>query len=95
MTPQMRPKTLARQICFLENYLMFPTVTGAAARANVLLGTIYKWRRASPAFKSAFERIAAQHARRRDVKRSIRCLGHLPVLKTDLPIKSITWAESP
>jgi len=95
MTSRNRPKTIARQERFLENYLMAPSVTLAAARADVPLGTVYKWRRANAAFKAAFDRIAAEHGRRRDVKKFIRCLRHLPVLKSDLPIKSITWAPSP
>lgn len=95
MTPQDRPKTAALQACFLENYLITPSVTRSAAQADVPLGTIYNWRRANPAFKAAFDRIAAEHGRRRDVKKFIRCLGHFTVLKSDLPIKSITWASSP
>lgn len=95
MTPQNRPKTVARQARFLEKYLMIPSVTRAAARADVPPITVYKWRHANPCFKATFDRIAAQHARRRDVKRFIRCLGHLPVLQSDLPIKSIAWAPSP
>jgi hypothetical protein len=53
------------------------------------------WRHVNAEFKAAFDGIASEHARRRDVKRIIRCLGHLPVLHSDLPIKSIAWAPSP
>ncbi len=95
MPLQNRPKTLARQARFLEEYLKTPSVTRAAARAELRPGTIYKWRQANAEFKATADRIAAQHARRRDVKRFIRCLGHLPVLQSDLPIKSIAWAPSP
>ena len=95
MTGQTRPKTLARQARFLEKYLVSRTVTLAAARADLTTVTVYKWRRENPEFKATFDRIAAEHARRRDVKRYIRRLGHLPVLEWDLPIKSITWAPSP
>lgn len=95
MTGQTRPKTLARQARFLEKYLVTPTVTRAAARADLAPVTVYKWRHANPEFKAAFDRIAAQHARRRDAKRYIRRLGRLPVLEWDLPIKSIAWAPSP
>ncbi len=94
MTVQNRPKTLARQARFLEKYLVTPSVTLAAARADLAPVTIYKWRHANPEFKATFDRIAAEHARRRDVKRYIRRLGHLPVLAWDLPIKSIAWAPS-
>ena len=95
MTPHNRPKTVARQMCFLEKYLMTPSVTRAAAQADLPRGTIYMWRHVNAEFKAAFDRIASEHARRRDVKRIIRCLGYLPVLKSDLPIKSIAWAPSP
>lgn len=94
MTPRNRPKTVARQARFLEKYQMTPSVTLAAARADLPPGTIYKWRHANPCFKATVDRIAAQHARRRDAKRFIRCLGYLPVLQSDLPIKSIAWAPS-
>lgn len=95
MTLQVRPKTLARQARFLEKYLMIPSVTRAAAHADLPPVTVYKWRRANPCFKAAFDRIAAEHARRRDVKRFIRCPRRLPVLEWDLPIKSMIWAPSP
>ena len=95
MKPRNHPETVARQMRFLEEYLMTPSVTLATARADLRPGATYKWRRTNPGFKAAFDRIAAEHARRRDVKKFIRCLGHLPVLQSDLPIKSITWAPSP
>ena len=88
MTVQIRPKTLARQARFLEKYLVSRTVALAAARAEVAPVTVYKWRRENPEFKAAFDR-------RRDAKRYIRCLGRLPVLEWNLPIKSIVWAPSP
>lgn len=95
MTPQTRPKTLARQVRFLVEFQRVPSVTRAAARTDLPRGTIYMWRLVDAAFKAAFDQIASEHARRRDVKRIIRCLGHLPVLTSDLPIKSIAWAPSP
>lgn len=95
MTPQIRPKTLARQVRFLVEFQRAPSVTRAAARTDLPRGTIYMWRHVNAEFKAAFDQIASEHAHRRDVKRIIRCLGHLPVLQYDLPIKSITWAPSP
>ncbi|MDP1750391.1 MAG: hypothetical protein Q8L22_13110, partial [Reyranella sp.] len=93
--PRQRPKTVARQARFLEKYLMTPSATRAAARADLPRGTIYMWRHVNAEFKAAFDQIAAEHARRRDMKRITRRLGHLPVLEWDLPIKSIAWAPSP
>lgn len=95
MTLQNRPKTVARQVRFLAEFQRVPSVSLAAARTGLPRGTIYMWRHVNAAFKVAFDRISAEHARRRDVKRIIRCLGHLPVLQSDLPIKSIAWAPSP
>ena len=95
MTVQNRPKTLARQARFLEKYLMTPSVTLAAARADLPRGTIYMWRHVNAEFKVTFDRISVEHARRRDVKRIIRCPRHLLVSQSDLPIKSIAWASSP
>lgn len=94
MTLQSRPKTVARQARFLAEFQRVPSVTLAAARTDLARGTIYMWRHVNDEFKLAFDRIAAEHARRRDAKRIIRCLGYLPVLRSDLPIRSITWAPS-
>ena len=94
MPPPNRPKTVARQMRFLAEFQRVPSVTLAAARADLPRGTIYMWRHVNAEFKVAFDRIAAEHGRRRDVKRIIRCLGHFPVLQSDLPVKSIAWAPS-
>lgn len=94
MTLQVRPKTVARQGRFLAEFQRVPSVSLAAARAGLPRGTIYMWRQVNDEFQAAFDRIAAEHGRRRDVKRIIRCLGYLPVLRSDLPIKSIAWDPS-
>jgi hypothetical protein len=95
MTPQTRPKTLARQVRFLVEFSRAPSVSRAAARAGLPRGTIYMWRHVNDEFRAAFDRIASEHTRRRDVKRITRCPTRLPVLPDDLPVRSITWAASP
>lgn len=78
MTPQTRPKTLARQVRFLVEFQRVPSVTRAAARTDLPRGTIYMWRLVDAAFKAAFDQIASEHARRRDVNESSGVLGTCP-----------------
>lgn len=95
MTLQVRPKTIARQMRFLTEFQRVPSVTLAAARTDTPRGTIYMWRQVDDEFRAAFDRIAAEHGRRRGLNRINRCPTDLPVLQSDLPIKSMAWTSSP